>query len=158
MSETNETKNDANPPAKTSTAAPVTVKTPQGPMTNEQVLDAVGKQIEAIDLQTVDTEAAKAWLKEFRVPLASMATNTIVDLIKTRAAGVSDAALEAAYAKLKPAELNAVMKANVATIDKLASQAAKEAALIRLTQEKLTTSAASFAMNALMKVLGVAAV
>lgn len=137
------------PPA---TAAPTSATKP---MTNDEILAALEGQLAAVEIPTMDTEHAKKWLKDFRYPLASLTTNALIGLVQSRATGTSDAALEAALAKLKPAELNQVMKANLAALDQIKDQRVREAALLRATHQTLSSVAASFVMNGLLRVLGV---
>lgn len=127
-------------------------------LTNEQIIAAMEAQLAAIDLPTVDSESAKAWLKDFRLPIASLTTNALVGLVRSRLSPTSDADLAAHLRALSASDLNQVMKANAATLAKISSERAREVALIRLTHEKITTSAASILMAALTKTLGVTAV
>lgn len=124
-------------------------------MTNEEILDALVAQIDTLDVPNMDSEAAKKWLSDFKIPLASMTTNALIGLVQSRVAGTSDAVLEETLRALSPAELNQVLRANVAALEKIKDERVREAVLIRHTHEKLTSIAASFVMNALLRVLGV---
>lgn len=142
------------PAAATTPATPPPAAQPK-PLTNDEILTALEGQLAAIEIPTVDTEHAVKWLKDFRIPLASMTTNALIGLVQSRASGTTDAALEATYRKLKPAELNQVMKANLAALETIKDQRVREAALLRATHETLSSVAASFLMKGLMGVLGV---
>lgn len=139
------------------TTPPASATTPP-PMTTDQILDAVEAQLAKLDLTTIDSHEAATWLKDFRIPLASMTTNALVGLIAAHEKGVSEAQLEELYATLTPDELNAVVAANAQTLAKIASERAREVALWRAAQNKLTTAASSIVMGALLSVLGVPAV
>lgn len=143
-------------PTPKSTVQPTATTPP--PMSSEEILKKVEDQLNTLDLPNTDSEAAKAWLKEFRVPLASMTVNAIVGLVAAHEKGISDVQLEAMYRRLNPSELNSVLKANAATLEKITSERAREVALWRLTKAKVTTAATSFIMSALLSVLGVPAI
>lgn len=134
---------------------PTSPAAPPQPMTNDEVVAAVEEQLTKLDLPNMDSAKAKDWLKGFRLPLASLTTNALVALVHSREQGVSDDALRAMYRGLTPAELNAVMAANADTLDKIASEGAREAAIWRVTRETLTAGAASYIMSGLLQVLGV---
>jgi hypothetical protein len=124
-------------------------------LSNEEILDALGKQIDAIEIPNLDSESAKAWLKDFRLPLASLTTNALIGLVQVHESGTSDQELEEVLSHLTPSELNQVLKVNLAALNKITSQRVREAALLRATTMKLTTSAASMLMSGLLRVLGV---
>lgn len=150
------------------TPAPVTPPTPPAAkpavaptppvMTSDQVLDALTAQLNALEMPNLDSEEAKKWLKDFRIPLASMTVNALVGLVQSRVTDTSDDVLEAMFDKMKPAEINQVLKANLTVLDKIKDQRIREAVLIRATTTTLTSVAASFLMSAFMGVLGVPAV
>lgn len=126
---------------------------PETPLTTEEVVDAVQEQIDALPTATRDTESAKAWLRDFRAPVAAIGTQAFVDLIRAHTERRSDDYLRALYRELSPEELNAVAEANADTIEKLATAAEQQAALMTAARERLSVTVSSFIYSGLSKVL-----
>ena len=119
------------------------------------MLDKAIQQVEeAGDIIAGGSSAdAKAWLEDWKQPLTSLATNTIVDALTSVTNGMSRSRLKGLYASLSPQEMVAVAQANAQAFKHVATVAAKEALLIRSAQEQMARATTSLVLRGITTVL-----
>lgn len=127
---------------------------PEVLLTNEQVLDHVEAQLNSLEMATTDSEHAKQWLKDTRLPLLSLSVNSLVALVHSRVHGTTDAHLRSLLRNLTPDELNAALGANAGELDRIANERVREAALVNTAKARLSSVAANYIINAMMHVAG----
>lgn len=126
------------------------------PLTTPEILDRLEDQLDSLEGSLSDKDAAREWLREFRLPLASLSANALIGLVQSRVAGTTDAMLTASMRKLSASELVQVMHSNAAALQQIADERVREAALIQATKNKLSEIAAKYVMSAILKVAGFA--
>lgn len=121
----------------------------------EEVIDRLVASVdEGPGVATRDTEAAKQWLHDWRLPLVSVGASKIAEIVSGAAVGQTDAALRAAYASLDPKDLNKVLASNAEELAKLKSAAQREAGLWAAAKNGLSVSAASYLARGVLQLTG----
>lgn len=95
-------------------------------------------------------EDLSEWLEAWKAPLAFVAVDTALSVVKTRLGGSSRGRLKELYRGMSPMDTVAAMQANAKTISGIADQRVAEAALISSLQASVTQRAAGFLLNALL--------
>lgn len=94
----------------------------------------------------------REWLKAWKVPIAFVAVDTVLDAVKTRIGGTSRGRLKELYRGMSPLAMAAAMQVNAETITEFADQRVAEAGLISSLQASVTQKAAGYLLNALLLV------
>lgn len=130
--------------------------TREKPLTTSEILDSVEAQIASLEGSLSNKEDALAWLKDFRLPLASLSANALIGLVQSRISGTTDAVLTDSMRKLSAAELVQVLHTNAQAFQQIADERVREVALIFQTKNRLTEIAAKYVMSAILKLAGFA--